>query len=236
MKLWILDRKKDRTPDRGLMDQIEQAFQLRKLTLETIRVAEEASHPLAQGRDPFQSEAAPKTSKVTTKTNISGVETCFKRAPWPTKRTRDSITIFINKTPLATDATFLISSNERRWPSKALRSQYLTDPTEEPSSKSALVEASRSCTHPTQIRFWKRCSKRSWKREVRNANRCIKNSSRIKNWDLNTLMHSLRGKRNEPEANMRKAACIQVGFQVLHFTLKGKKNILRMQEWTELIK
>jgi len=60
--------------------------------LETIRVAEEASHPLAQDRDhqitPFQSEAAPKTSKVATKTNISDAETYFKRAPWPTKRTK----------------------------------------------------------------------------------------------------------------------------------------------------
>tara|TARA_B110000285_G_C15132307_1_gene624477 strand:+ start:410 stop:679 length:270 start_codon:yes stop_codon:yes gene_type:complete len=88
MKLLILAREEDRTPDRGLMDQIKQAFQLTKRTLETTRVAEEASHPLAPDRDPFQSEAVPKTSKETTKTNISDAETSFKRAPWPTKRTR----------------------------------------------------------------------------------------------------------------------------------------------------
>jgi len=70
------------------MDQTEQAFQLGKPTLGTIRVAEEASRPLAQDQDPGQSEAAP-TSKITTKTNISDAETYFKRAPWPTKRTED---------------------------------------------------------------------------------------------------------------------------------------------------
>jgi|TARA_B110000285_G_C15132307_1_gene624479 hypothetical protein len=47
-------------------------------------------------------------------------------------------------------------------------------------------------------------------------------------------MHSLRGKRNEPEANVRQAVGIQLGLQVQHFTLKDNnkdnKNIMTMQE------